>query len=237
MVFNYTDRSGDFAYLAAGNEPYTLRIAGQPDLLLPSVLTEPVSYREELPADGMVQQGDLLAVWPIADSQQPPLGSRLIDPAGAVWTILTVVRKDHVNTWECTARNLAVAYNLDNFATVLKAQYTKSAAGAAIAAWTPIGPAVPARFQPQSQDAQIFEDAEWTKTQFTVVLAADVLDWRGFPLELAGSNYRLMDQQGRHYRVIRYRRAQRIDALPTATAVLVLEGAEGLLAQLSSSGD
>ena len=237
MVFNYTDRSADFAYLAPGNKAYTLCIAGQPDLVLPSVLTEPVSYREELPADGMVQQGDLLAVWPIANSQQPPLGSRLIDPAGAVWTILTVVRKDQVNTWECTARNLAVAYALDNFATVLSARYTKSPAGAAIATWTPIGPAIAARFQPQSQHAQIFEDAEWTKTQFTVVLSQDVLDWTGYPVELTGSNYRLMDQQGRHYRVTGYSQAQRIDVLPTATAVLVLEGAEGLLCERSSSGD
>ena len=172
MAFNYTDRSRDFACLVPGNEPYTLRVAGQPDVLLPSVLTQPMSYKEELPAGGTVQQGDLLAVWPIAASRQPPLGSKLIDSAGVVWTILTVVRKDQVATWECTARNLAVAYNLNNSATILKAQYTKSPAGAAVAAWAPIGPAVPARFQPESQDAQIFEDAEWTKTVFTVILSA-----------------------------------------------------------------
>ena len=69
----------DFRLPGPGNEAYTLRIAGQPDLVLPSVLTEPVTYKEELPADGMVQQGDLLAVWPIAASQQPPLGAKLID--------------------------------------------------------------------------------------------------------------------------------------------------------------
>ena len=233
MAFT-VDLSADFNVLD-GNEPYTLRIAGQADMLLPAVLTEPISYKEELPADGMVQQGDLLAVWPIAASQQPPLGAKLIDSAGTPWTILTVLRKDHVNTWECTARNLAIAYSLDNFATILKAQYSKSPAGEAIATWHPLGSPIAARFQPQSQDAQIFEDAEWTKTEFTIVLAADVLDARGYPVELAGSDYRLMDKDGRHYRVTSYQQAERIDALPTATAVLVLEGAEGLLAQFSSS--
>jgi hypothetical protein len=234
MAFNYSDRSADYGILQ-GLEPYTLRIAGQPDLVLQSVLTEPITYREELPAGGMVRQGDLLAVWPIAASQEPPLGSKLIDADGTPWTILTVVKKEHVNTWECTARNLAVACNLNNFATVLRAQYAKSPAGAALATWYPLGPAIPARFQPQRQDAQIFEDAEWTKTEFAVVLSQDVLDWLGFPVELTGSNYRLMDSQGRHYRVTGYQRAERIDALPTATAVLVLEGAEGLLAQFASS--
>ena len=34
-----------------------------------------------------------------------------------------------------------------------------------------------------------------------MVLVADVLDWTGYPVELTGANYRLMDQQGRHYRV------------------------------------
>jgi hypothetical protein len=235
VPFNYTDRSRDFAYLAPGTTPYTLRVAGQPDVVLPSVLAEPVTYKEALPADGMVQQGDLLAVWPLAASQPPPLGAKLIDSEGTVWTILTVLRKWQVNTWECTARNLAVACNLNNFATVLKAQYTKSPAGAAVATWTPLGPAIAARFQPQSQDAQIFEDAEWTRTRFTVVLSQDILDWLGYPVELSGSNYRLMDQQGRHYRVTSYQQAQRIDVLPTAAAVLVLEGAEGLLAAFPSS--
>jgi hypothetical protein len=235
-AFNYTDRSRDFAYLAPGNEVYTLRIAGQPDMVLPSVLTEPITFKEELPADGQVQQGDLLAVWPIAASQKPPLGAKLLDAAGTLWTILTVLRKDHVNTWECTARNLAIAYQLNNFATILQATYTKSPAGAAIADWTPISTAIAARFQPETQDAQVFEDAEWTKTQFTVVLSQDVLDWMGYPLKLTGANYRLADAQGRHYRVTGYTQAERIDVLPTAAAVLVLEGAEGLLSQFSSSG-
>ncbi len=234
MGFNYTDRSGDFALLQ-GNASYTLRIAGQPDALLPAVLTEPIRYKEELPTGGMVQEGDLLAVWPIAAGPQPPLGAKLVDAAGTTWTILTVLRKDHVNTWECTARNLTVAYGLNNFATILKATYTKSPAGEAVAAWNPLGEAVAARFQPQSQDARIFEDAEWTRTRFTVILAADPLDAQGFPIELAGADYRLEDVQGRHYRVTSYRQAERIDALPTAMAVLVLEGAEGLLAQFSSS--
>src|SRR5208282_3469427 len=105
---------------------------------LPAVLTEPIRYKEELPADGMVQVGDLLAVWPIAASPQPPLGAKLVDALGTMWTILTVLRKDQVNTWECTARNLRVAYGLNNLATILKATYTKSPAGEAVATWNPL---------------------------------------------------------------------------------------------------
>ena len=200
MVFNYTDRSADFAYLAPGNEAYTLCIAGQPDLVLPSVLTEPVSYREELPADGMVQQGDLLAVWPIANSQQPPLGSRLIDPAGAVWTILTVVRRTRSTrgsvrrgTWPWPTRWTTLPR--------CSHRYTKSPAGRRLRPGPRSGRPLPPGSSRRASTAQIFEDAEWTKTQFTVVLSQDVLDWTGYPVELTGArNYRLMDQQGRHHR-------------------------------------
>ena len=34
--------------------------------------------------------------------------------------------------------------------------------------------AVPARFQPQTQDAQILEDADWPKTTYHVYLGTDI---------------------------------------------------------------
>jgi hypothetical protein len=236
MAFNYADRSRDFALLGpSADDSYTLRVTGMPDVVLPAVLTEPITYKQELPADGSVQQGDILCVWPVANSQKPPLGSELIDSAGAAWTILTVLRKQHVETWEATARNLVIANNLNNFAQVLRATFTKSPAGQAVPTWSAFGSPIPARFQPISQDAQIFEDSEWTKTEFTVILSNDILDFMAYPVELAGAAYRLRDAQGRHYRVTSYQQAERIDCLPTATAVLILEGAEGQLAQFSSS--
>ena len=245
MAFNYADRSRDFAMLAApggiAGDSYTLRVAGSSDVVLPNVLAVPISFKEEVPADGQIQQGDVLCVWPIAASQQPPLGSKLIDTAGklgaanAAWTILTCAHKQHIEEWEVTARNLTIAYNLNNFAQVMKASYSKSPAGQAVATWSAFGSPIPARFQPVSQVAQIFEDSEWTKTEFTVVLSSDILDFMEYPVELAGAAYRLRDAQGRRYRVTSYQQAERIDMLPTATAVLILEGAEGQLAQFSSS--
>ena len=218
---NYADQSADFQYLD-GLEALTLRISGQADQVISQALSEPVGWKEAEVSQGQVRKGDVLFAWPVASTPtRPPLGSKLIDEDGAQWTILTIARKQHVECWEAGCRNLAVEAGLTNLVTILHATYTKSAGGEAVPTWSVLQANVAARIQPASQTAEILEDADWTRDERRVILQTDV------DLELAGADYRIVDSAGVHYRVVGYQQAQRIDELPVAIVVKILEGREG----------
>jgi hypothetical protein len=220
------DLTSDFATLDC-LEPLTLRVAGQPLASIPRAMNEPADWKDPDQAGGNVLQGDQLWIWPIAATPtRPPLGSLLIDGNGTAWTILSLTRKDHLNVWEAHARALSIAYNLNNVAQVWKATYAKSPAGEALATYSLLMAGIPARFQPATQDAKILEDAEWPKTTYHVYLGTDIFAPE-IPVEPASADYRLVDSAGRHYRIMQYQRAERIDALPMAVCVLIIEGAEG----------
>ncbi len=121
---------------------------------------------------------------------------------------------------------LAIVNRLDDTAAVLKATYTKSPGGEALPTWTQVLGGIAARFQPSDQTARILEDADWPKTVYHVCLGVDIFAAE-IPVEPASADYRLVDSAGRHYRIVRYRRAERIDALPLAVCVLIIEGSEG----------
>jgi hypothetical protein len=208
-------------------QPLTLRVAGQADQAIGKALAEPAGWKDPDRAGGNVVEGDQQWIWPIVFSPpKPPLGSRLIDAWGTAWTILEVVRKDAVNVWEAQCRNLSVVYGLDNVATVLRASYMKSPGGEAIATWSMVVTGIAARFQPVEQTARILEDAEWPKTTYHVFLGTDIFSPE-IPVEPASADYRLVDSAGRHYRIMKYQRPERIDALPLAVCVLIIEGSEG----------
>ena len=133
-------------------------------------------------------------------------------------------------------RNLAIANGLNNVAAVYKATYSKSPAGEAVATYAAILEGIPARFQPIDTTEQILEDAEWPKTTYHVILGTDIFAPE-IPVEPASADYRLVDSAGRHFRITQYQRPQRIDALPIAVCVLIIEGGEGqAIDRLSSSG-
>ncbi len=225
MSFQF-DWTADF-YTLDNLQPLTLRIAGQADVAIPVALSEPAQWKDPDRSGGNVLEGDRAWIWPIVATKiRPPLGSLLVDQYGTVWTILNITRKDHVNVWEAHARNLSIVYGLNNAASILKASYTKSSGGEALATWTQILSGIPARFQPVEQEARILEDAEWPKTTYHVFLGIDIFA-PAIPVEPASADYRLVDAAGRHYRIMRYRRAERIDVLPMAVCVLIIEGGEG----------
>ena len=131
---------------------------------------------------------------------------------------------------------MAIVNRLDNTAAVLRATYAKSPGGEALPTWTQVLGGIAARFQPVEQTAQILEDAEWPKTVYHVYLGVDIFAPE-IPVEPASADYRLVDSSGRHFRIVRYQRAERIDALPIAVCVLVIEGTEGGAEdRVSSSG-
>jgi len=208
----------------------TLKIEGQGDVLLSKcVLDEPLLVKEMEPAHGQVPQTDRRFHWPQKRSVQPPLGSVLVDEAGTYWTILAVEHRNLVQTWAARARNLAVISAVANTATLLKATYGKGRANEAMAQWVGLfsgesppteEDTVPARFQPFSEEAELIFGAEWTKETYRVIFDQAV------PMELAGGEYRMIDKDGFRYRIVKYVNEQRIDRLPIAIAIRILEGPE-----------
>ena len=224
MSFQF-DFTADF-YLQDNLEPLTLQIAGSANVQIPAAVSMPAEYAEADPSGGNVLKGDKLFAWPQNASPRPPLGSKIIDGNGTAWTILAVDAKGDVKTWDCHARALAIVNQLDNTAAVLQASYTKSPGGEALPTWTQVLGGIAARFQPVEQTAQILEDAEWPKTVYHVFLGVDIFAPE-IPVEPASADYRLVDSAGRHFRIMQYQRPERIDVLPLAICVLIIEGAEG----------
>jgi hypothetical protein len=213
------DIADDMQYLD-GLQALVLKVPGSPDVELLSVLDEPVTWKEMEASNGQVKQGDRLFVWPRVESDEPPLGAVLLDSNNVAWKVLAVLYKDLVETWEVGCRNLSIVASLDNQATVFRAMYTHADGGDAKPHWRTEASNVPARFQPHAEDAQIFLDAEYSKLAYRVIFAYPV------PIELAGGEYRIKDSQGYYYRVVEYVNTERIDTLPVAIAVRVIEGSE-----------
>lgn len=223
---NY-DFSADFLTMDC-LEPLTLKVSGQANQIIPQALSEPAEWKDPDKAAGNVLEGDELWIWPKrATPAKPPLGSILADSDGISWTILSITSKPApLNVWEAHCRNLSVVYNLNNLASVYKATYAKSAGGEALATYSVLLTDIPARFQPFEQEAKILEDADWPKTTYHVYLGTDIFE-PNIPVEPASADYRLVDAAGRHYRIMQYQRPERIDALPLAVCVLIIEGSEG----------
>lgn len=215
--------TGDLDYVD-GTESLTLRVDGQADQVVAIALNEPATWKEAEASNGVVQQGDQMWVWNKHHTPvQPPLGSKLVDSKGNVWTILTIVYKDLIDCWEVAARNLAVANRLDCFISILRAEYIKSSAGEAIPVWATYLAGVRARVQPTGGGADLAQDADWSREESRVICES-------LPsVPLACGDYRVVDADGLHYRIASYQQAERIDELPVLTVTRIYEGAEGQL--------
>ena len=226
MKFDFT---ADF-FTLDNLQPLTLRIAGQSDGDSPGHRR---AGRMERPGQGRRQSlGRRSAcgsgrAWPRLECPGPPLGSLLIDTDGTAWTILAVTQKKApLNVWEARCRNLSVVYGLNNVAAVLKATYTKSPGGEALPTWTQILSGIPARFQPVEQDGA--DPGGRRVAEDNVPRLPGHGHFRPGNPRRAGLG-RLPPGGFRrpalpHHAV---QRAERIDALPLAVCVLIIEGSEG----------
>ena len=120
-------------------------------------------------------------------------------------------------------------HRAENTAMILKASYGKGESNEALAIWrgywsNKIGgrprDTIPARFQPSDETAQIEFGSEWSKGTYRVYFD------KPFPATLANGEYRVIDSEGGRYRIMRYYDEQRIDRLPVAICVRIVEGAE-----------
>jgi hypothetical protein len=213
------DIAADLQY-ADGLAALTLKYRDGGDLTIEQALVEPFSIAELEASKGLVTKTDRKVVWSADAGPRPKLGSVFVDDAGVYWTILRIVYREQVNNYEAQTRNLAIAMEPADRATVLRADYTKAEGNVASPQWHPVAADIPARFQPSTEAARIFLGSEYTKTTYRVIFSRPV------PIELAGGEYRLLDAQGYRYRVVEYLDQERIDTLPVAIAVKILEGSE-----------
>ena len=105
--------------------------------------------RRYINSDGQCVAADVDWHLPAAELQAPPsIGDAILDGDGLRWTILELDLIMLRTRWKCSARELSIAYGLDDTVTVLKAEYAKSDAGAAEPAWQTWRTGVRARIQP-----------------------------------------------------------------------------------------
>ena len=189
MSLNF-DPSIDFAKALDGTESVTLRHRGSdpgsPGTVVPHALRRAVVTREaaarnrnntwkQVPSGGHYTAGD--AVWHLPTdelSAAPRPGDFIVDAGGRRFTILEVQSAALRTRWKCLARNLAVAYGLDDTVAILKADYSKGAGGAAEATWRTWKTGVRARIQPASVDADVEHQTRRTRARYQIFLEEDV---------------------------------------------------------------
>jgi len=228
-------------------ETATLKVYGQGDVRLTQVMSEPRTWRELDPTNAQVIRQGTEFIWAKKRSDQPPLGSVIVDDSGEYWTIWRFVNKQHVETWEAICLNLSIMAGPNygnpnqNLATVLVASYEKGRSNESRAVWrglfTGKVPAetdpdatdsagqsftdtLVARFQPLRELSQIQFSSEFPNEQYRVYFE------KPWPRELTGGNYRLVSPDGSRFRVIEYITENRIDRLPVALATRIIEGSE-----------
>ena len=218
------DLSSDFLSVYNLGSAVLKTVSGDDLELQNCVLKTPQTWKELDPSFGIVIRKGMLFAWPIGESEQPRLRSGVVDEEDVLWTVVGVERRPFVETYAVKCLSLSVEYGLDNYATVLRAdEYTKNESGEAIPVWSVLASDIPARWQPIRETSEILEDADWTKTTYRVTFGLPPLD---DPADLAGGEFRVVDQDGNRYRITSYECEERVDRLPYATAIRVMEGSE-----------
>jgi hypothetical protein len=221
----------DLPTVVIGLQTFTLKIEGEMDFTLAScVQEEPKELGEREPSAAQVYQADRVFNWPaVLHYQQPPLGSVMVDKQSVYWTIIRISRIELTQTFRCHCRNLSILPSEANTATILKAQFVKGRANEAKAIYRGIisgviggntQDQVPCRFQLVAEDAMIRFNSEWTKQSYRCILS------KTMPIDFASSEYRILDSNGNRYRILQFFQEQRIDILPVAICVRIIEGAE-----------
>lgn len=219
------------------HKPATIRIAGV-DHAVSKVNIVPYQIRELDPTQGQVVRNGTLFIWAKSRTDEPPIGSIVIDNASTYWTVWRLINAHHVETWQAFCLNLNIVTAAANTATILAGTYGKGASNEARAIWSGLwsgvegGTAedtVTARFQPSEETSRIEFSSEWSRQAYRVYFESPV------PIQATGGNYRLVDSDGYRYNVIRFYQENLIDRLPVAIAVRITEGAEYFGAGSSSA--
>ncbi len=224
MSVNF-DPSADFVGTTDGLEAVTLLRRGSgpstPGTIVSHALRRAVTIREatirnryhtrkQVPSGGRYTAGDVAWHLPTGSlSDAPRLGDVIVDGDDRRWTILEVQLATLGTRWRCIARNLAVAYALDDTVVILKATYAKGEGGAAEPTWRIWKTGVRARIQPALADMATEHRARRTVVRYQIFVEEDVaLD----------HTHRLQGPDGTIYKINASHGSERIGELQTIDA-------------------
>ena len=172
-----------------------------------------VRTREAEKSEGRYTAADVTWHLPTSElSVAPRLGDVILDEEDQRWTVVDVHKTTLDGTWRCVSRNLAIVHGLDEYIDVEKAAYSKGDGGADEPTWHTWKTGLRAKIQPARVDVKDEHQRRDTRERFVVFLAEDVaLD----------HTHRIRGADRAVYRVIGYRKADRIDALAKIDVVRV----------------
>lgn len=168
-------------------------------LRLAIVRREPVvgnryEVRRQVDTFGRFTAGDVVWRLPAGSLPAAPrLGDVLLDAADRRWTVLEVEQPRLGLGWRCTARDLVLAYSLDNAVTVLQPVYAKGLGGAAEATWVAWRTGVRASIQPVRESPATAQGAYRVAAHVRILLAEN--------LALSAA-HRVLGPDGTLYRIL-----------------------------------
>ena len=200
------DPSDDLAGVTDGLTPVTVtRPGSSTGSEVAHALRRTVRTREAEKSEGRYTAGDVTWHLPASElATAPRPGDMIVDGDGQRWTVLDVQHTALGNRWRCVARNLAVVHGLDEYVDIEQATYTKGDGGADEPAWHTWKTGLRAKIQPARVEVKDEHQRRIAAAGFKVFLAEDVA---------VDHTHRVRGPDGTLYRVIGYRKADRIDAL------------------------
>jgi hypothetical protein len=211
MDFDPTD---DFPNTSDGLTAVTVtRPGGSSSTEVSHALRRPIRTREAEKSGGRYTASDVTWHLPASElSAAPRPGDVIVDAEGQRWTLLDVTQTTLGARWRCVSRNLAVVHGLDAYVDVEKAEYAKGAGGADQPTWHTWRTGLRAKIQPARILVRHEHQRQVTTAGFKVLLLDHVA---------VDHTCRIKGSDGTLYRVVGYRKADRIDALSEIDVVRV----------------
>lgn len=191
------DPSTDFEDITDGLETITLdRRGSSNNVTVTAALQRMISTSELTASNGKLQSGDVR--WHLPNAQvttTPRMGDWIEDAGGNRFQILMVDNATLQNRWMCAARNLRVAYGLEDTITIERAAYAKGDAGAFEETYRIWKTGVRARIQEDVADMVVEAGAQRTTKESNILLEDDydirqsdrIRDRRGTFYQIAGT--------------------------------------------------
>jgi hypothetical protein len=169
--------------------------------------------RRYVNSDGQCVAADVDWHLPAAELESPPnIGDMILDGDGRRWTILELELIMLRTRWKCSARELSIAYGLDDTVAILKAEYAKSDAGAAEPAWQTWRTGVRARIQPVEVKVDVEYSARCATSTYRIFLQDDLM---------LDHTHRIRGADGTVFQITAVTGAARLGELQTVEAVKV----------------
>lgn len=206
----------DFVAWADGLEAVTLtrRESGESVAVAAALCRRTVAQEAE-PSGGAAVRADATWLVPLpAGEAAPRVGDVLRDGLDGKWTILEVEAQRLLGRWKCVARNLRVAFGINDRVDVQRAEWDLSGEEPVFLGWSFVCTALPVRIQPAETTIIGPMNAPESTARYTVIL--------GEPYPLQPGD-RLVGPDGAIYRLESIEQSERIDVLPVARVVRVGE--------------